>query len=78
MQGTEFKADSVRVYEQDCVGCKRFNSDVMLTVITHDKDDVRSVSFTDIFLSTKQTEKLISDLQTTLNNNRNTRDFRED
>ena len=70
MQGTEFKADDVRVSDKHCMGCERFDSDIMLTIINKREDKEHSYKFTDIFLSTEQAEKLLSQLEEKLQYNK--------
>lgn len=64
----EGKVKDLRVYDNQCTGCLRFNSDIMLTIRLEDENNPMP-DFNDFFLSTKQSEELIVELQKKLKQN---------
>lgn len=54
----EFPAKTARAYNGNCMGCKRFKRDIMLS-FTDGKDG----GFVDIFLTTEQAVELVKEIQ---------------
>ena len=69
----EAKVISTTVHARGCMGCKRMKSDIMVTMATppspEDKARGREMDFNDFFLSTKQAESLVAQLQKRLKEN---------
>lgn len=49
--------------DKHCIGCKKFNRDIMVTMVDEDKE------FYDFFLTTEQAENLMESIKRNLINN---------
>lgn len=59
-EGTEKVASNAKAYSSTCIGAKRFNSDIMVSMLT--RDDEKNPSFWDFFLTDKQAVDLANSI----------------
>jgi hypothetical protein len=64
----EGKVKDLKVFDNQCTGCLRFKSDIMLTIRLEDERNAMP-DFNDFFLSTEQAKELIVELQKKLKQN---------
>ena len=59
-------ADSIRVYDRECNGCKRVKKDIMISILVYAGDISH---FNDYFLTTEQAKALIVELEKKIKQN---------
>ncbi len=57
----------------NCIGCKNFDSDIMVTMAL--REDIQDKEFHDFFLSTVQAERLLKELEKQLKLNKERRQY---
>lgn len=60
------------VHNQRCIGCKRHNKDIMVTMVVPDTPERSDMAFHDYFLTSNQARELLKELVQRLEENKET------